>query len=301
MLKRIVLALSGVSGWALGVALGLALGVAPLWAQTAEPAGRAQLTLPGQRGFGGFSSIDFAPDGTFYASSDRGSILHGRLLRTGAALTGAEVLTFAPLRDQKGAPLPRYYTDAEGIAVDGAGGVYVSFEGRHRVTAYPDPFGASAPFDQPAAFADLQLNSSLEALAIDDEGSLYTLPERSGELTRPFPVWRYRNGTWDQPFSLRRDGDFLAVGADFGPDGKLYLLERFNVLITFASRVRRFTIQDGQVTNEETVLETSLGTHGDLEGIAVSQDGAKIRLTLIADDNFKPFLANEIVEYVLSD
>ena len=43
----------------------------------------------------------------------------------------------------------------------------------------------------------LQDNSGLEALAIDADGALYAIPERSGDWERPFPVYRLRDGAWD--------------------------------------------------------------------------------------------------------
>ncbi len=140
----------------------------------------------------------------------------------------------------------------------------------------------------------MQRNSSLEALAIDGNGWLYTLPERSGAEDAPFPVWRFRNGKWDQPFDLPRRGAFLPVGADFGPDGKIYMLERrFSGILGFASRVRRLTLGPDGVIDEQTVLESPTGRHDNLEGLAVWRDQAgAIRLTMISDDNFRFFHAD---------
>lgn len=250
--------------------------------------------------FGGLSSLETDGD-RFWTTSDKGAIASGVFERLEGRIVGVTAAKIAPLLTPKGDPVRRYAIDAEGIARGPDGTTYVSFEAEHRVWAYPDPFGPARPLPIPGEFRALQNNSSLEALAVDAAGTLYTMPERSGEIDRPFPVWRYRNGIWDQPFALRRDGDFLAVGADFGPDGKLYLLERRNVLITFATRVRRFTLDGDKVTGEETLLETDLGVHGDLEGIDVTEVDGKIRLTMIADDNFQPFMRTEIVEYLITE
>ena len=99
------------------------------------------------------------------------------------------------------------------------------------------------PLEVPAAFGEMQLNSSLESLAAAADGTLYTVPERSGAWDRPFPVWRWREGRgWDQPFALPREGRFLTVDADIGPDGRFYLLERDVGLLGFRSRLRRFAL-----------------------------------------------------------
>ncbi len=84
-------------------------------------------------------------------------------------------------------------------------------------------------------------------------------------------------------------GPFLIVGADIGPDGRLYMLERDFAGIGFRSRIRRFDLDGG---NEETMLETGLRTHDNLEGISVWQDAQGLRLTLISDDNFRVFPAD---------
>ena len=93
---------------------------------------------------------------------------------------------------------------------------------------------------------------------------------------------------------------FESSGADFGPDGRLYLLEREFTGFAFRSRVRRFTLSNDSVTQEETLLETPHHTHGNLEGLSVWRDaGGALRLTMISDDNFKSFLRSEFVEYRL--
>ena len=148
----------------------------------------------------------------------------------------------------------------------------------------------------------MQNNSSLEALAIDHHGQLYTIPERSGQIDKPFPVYRYTGKKWDKRFHIPRRGEFLVVGADFGPDHKFYLLERhFRFPFGFATRVRRFSLSSSGFYNEETLIRSRLGTHGNLEGISVWQDDRnRMRITLIADDNFKFFQHTELVEYVVN-
>jgi hypothetical protein len=141
----------------------------------------------------------------------------------------------------------------------------------------------------------------MEALAIDGAGRLYTLPERSGRMERPFPVYRY-DGAWTQPFDLPRDGDFLPVGADFGPDGRFYLLERdFRGVFGFFARVSRFEIGEDGPGPREVVLETIEPFQNNFEGIAVWQDSAgATRLTLLSDDNFTSILTTQFADYRLA-
>jgi hypothetical protein len=102
---------------------------------------------------------------------------------------------------------------------------------------------------------------------------------------------------------IEADGAFLPVGADLGPDGRLYLLERrFHGLGGFASRLRRVVLQEGGVARGETLFQTRPGQFGNLEGLAIWRDGAgALRATLISDDNFLPVLGTELVEVRLPD
>lgn len=253
--------------------------------------------------FGGFSGLELSADGLgFAAVSDRGTLAQGRLQRDAEGrVIGVEQATLLPLRDSKGEELTGRFADAEGLARTADGSLYVSFEGYARVAYYTSPEAAAERLPRPGAFDAMQNNSSLEALAVGPEDALYTLPERSGAKDRPFPVWRYRAGQWDQPFALPRDGNWLPVGADFGPDGRLYLLERDFFGIGFLSRVRRFAIEDDAVTGGEVLLQTRTAAHDNLEGIAVWQDaGGAIRLTMISDDNFFWVQRTEFVDYRLT-
>lgn len=252
--------------------------------------------------FGGFSGLELSADGLdFTAVSDRGALVQGRLQRdAGGAITGVNQATLLPLHDSKGNSLSGYLADAEGLAQAPDGNLYISFEGYARIARYAGAASAAERLPRPKAFDDLQRNSSFEALAIGPDGALYTLPERSGAQGRPFPVWRFREGAWDQPFALPRTGKWLPVGADFGPDGRLYLLERDFFGIGFLTRVRRFDINAG-VTGGEVLLQTRTAAHDNLEGIAVWQDAeGAIRLTMISDDNFFWVQRTEFVEYRLA-
>ncbi|MCG6903539.1 MAG: esterase-like activity of phytase family protein [Rhodobacter sp.] len=252
--------------------------------------------------FGGFSGLEVSADGTeFTAITDKGSIATGRLDRENSAISGVTLRSFGRLRNPQGKQLAGREIDSEGLAIRADGRIYVSFEAIHRVWTYRDPSSEAAWLPRPREFYGMQKNSSLEALAIGPDDALYTMPERSGNLARPFPVFRYQDGKWTRPFDIPRRGEFLIVGADFGPDGRFYVLERhFKGILGFRTRVRSFRISGNQIGQERTLLETATGTHDNLEGLAVWRDSAgAIRLTMISDDNFRVFQRTEFVEYRL--
>jgi hypothetical protein len=252
--------------------------------------------------FGGFSGLEVAPDGqSFVSISDRGHIVSGVFQRIDGQITGIESLPLVPLLDAKSRPVTRFNTDSEGIAIDSQGRFFVSFEGNHRVWQYAGIGEPAARLKRHSDFVGFQNNSGLEALAIDQADNLYAIAERSGGWEIPYPVYRFRGGNWDRELSIPRRDRFLPVGADFGPDGRFYLLERdFAWYSGFSTRIRRFELSEDGFVNEETLLTTGFNANGNLEGISVWREtSGRLRLTLIADDNFSMFQVTEIVEYSL--
>lgn len=256
-------------------------------------------------GFGGFSGIELSEDGSaLLALSDRAAIASGQVVRDAAGqIVRIEDTKLSNLRW----PYPRpadFKFDTEGLALDGKGGFYVSTEYVSRVMHYTQPSERPTIVPSPPDFAAWEINGGPEALAISADGALYTMPEVTLRADGAIPVYRYRDGRWDQPMLIAGDGDFLPAGADIGPDGKLYVLERkFYGLGGFASKVRRVTlVEGGGVAPDETLLESPPGTLGNLEGIAVWREpSGSLRMTMIGDDNFVPVLGTELVEFRLPD
>lgn len=250
------------------------------------------------RNFGGMSAIEVSDDGqSFTALSDRSAIVSGRLLRDAAgAVIGVETPLADQILDRGGKPLRGERADSEGLAIGPDGTVWISFEGITRVRQQGRD--GALPFLLPAHpdFARMRDNAGPEALAVDAEGRLYILAERPIPGESDFGVYRFDGTAWEIAFRLPfRDG-FAVSGADIGPDGRLYILERDFTGLGFRSRLRRVNL-DG--TGEAVLLTTATGTHDNLEGVAIWQDAEGLRATLLADDNLLFFQQTEIVDYRL--
>lgn len=289
-------------------ALGALIGVLCFWATVLSAETRLQLigrydwARPADSVFGGFSAFILDDDGLgFTALSDRGTLYTGLLKRKGGKIIGVGDVIRRPLLNSKGEKLEPYMLDAEGLARSEDGRLYVSFEGFHRV-AYLEPGQNRLRWlERAPAFENLQTNSGLEALALDLQGRPIAIPERSGKLDRPFPVYRLERGKWSVPYSVPRRGDYLVVGADTGPDGRLYVLERhFAGIFGFSSRLRSFAFGANALVDERELMVSRTGEYDNLEGVSVWQDSnGSLRVSLISDDNFNFFQRTEIVEYQL--
>ncbi len=238
-------------------------------------------------GFGGLSGLEISVDGSrAYLLSDRGGLFEAKIARSGDALNAISVSRL---------PQSLRGFDSEGLAIAPNGQWYVSLEGRSQVRALP-----KTRLPRHNDFRKFPGNGGLEALAVDTAGVLWTVPETSVARRGAIPIYRYADRRWSVPMYLPRDGLFLPVGADFGPDGKLYILERHLNVFGFRSRIRRIT--PGQNTTPETVLKTSALTHGNLEGLAIwTDEQGRLRATMVSDNNFRTVLRSEMVEYVLQE
>ena len=293
---------------ALGLLAGIVILTLPLAAKGPVPApgpmSEFVWTEPGDDRFGGFSAIEVGANGdTFAALSDSGAFVRGRFQRnaSGKVVSITAEGPTTPLMNERGSKLGPDGNDTEGLALMPDGTAFVSCEGPARVLRYADLGGKATALPVPGEFRGMQMNSALEALAVTPDGTVYTLPERSGRIDRPFPVFRFRAGAWDQPFAMPRDGTLLPVAADIGPDGRLYVLEReFLGIAGFRMRLRSFAVTETAVTDERHLVETETGRHGNLEGVSIWRNtGGHLIATMISDDNYKWFLATEIVEYDL--
>ncbi len=270
-----------------------------------EPSGFAgSLTLVSQDPlFGGFSAVEVSSDGTrLLLLSDRAAYVRGQITRDPAGrITLVRFDLVAELKGPDGKDLFGNNADSEGLAMSEDGTFYVSFEANTRVARYDRIGGASAELPAHADFATLPTNGSLEALAIDADGTLYAVPE-APTPGGAIPVYVFSGDAWREDMSLPRLDGFRAVAADVGPDGRFYLLERrFHGYRGFSSRLRRFTLRPGGFSQGEVLLETSPGLRDNLEGLSVWRAPGGLRATMISDDNFFAFQITEIVEFRLPD
>ncbi|WP_316012916.1 esterase-like activity of phytase family protein [Roseobacter sp. HKCCA0434] len=236
--------------------------------------------------FGGFSAIELAADGqSMLALSDRGWLVRASLARGATGrLGGVDLIEEIALKDVDGNPLAEAQVDSEGLAEIG-GQLFVSLEGRNEILRYASLDAVPDRVPVPEGIATLQRNSGLEALAADGQGNLLAIPERSGRLDRPFPVWRWDGAAWDTDLQVPRRPPFLITDAAVAPDGRLYVTERDFTGISFTVQVRSFAV--GAVLTDERI---EIGPRTDLdnvEAIDFWQAGPDdTRLLLMSDDNF---------------
>ncbi|MEP4194498.1 MAG: esterase-like activity of phytase family protein [Aliishimia sp.] len=252
-----------------------------------------------QLDIGGLSAIEVSADGkSIHVLSDRGTYYAGVVQRdTNGKLTELEITQTLRLRHDG----EHKHPDSEGLVIGDDGAIIVSAEGPSRLLRYqlgnkfPKYLKALPPG------IDLVENRGFEALAQDKSGAFYTFFESPDTDTNTFPMYRFKDGAWDVPRHIEALGKFSIVGADFAPDGRLFLLERGFSPLGFRTRIRYFDVNDAK-TEPTTVFTSRLGEFDNLEGIALWQDAAgDIRITTVSDDNFMHIWRSEIVEFILKE
>ena len=270
------------------------------WAEALEPIGIYELETDSVLGLSGLVVSDTGD--TFVAVADRGWWVEGRFERRGEVMTAVEITAIEPIIGQDGFPVSARrvgdWSDAEGLAIAPDGTAWVSFERWARVWRFDRVFGTAQWIKDHPTFYDHAENWQLEAVAIAPDGTVYVFSEKP--LTEGFPIYRLGpDSLWVIDGYLPEQDVFAIVGADFAPDGSLYLLERKLVVgLWWQNRIRRVRL-DG---TEDTILWTGeRGEYDNLEGISVWQDEKGLRLTLVSDNNGSSDVPTEFVEFRLTD
>ena len=252
----------------------------------------------------GVSGLEVSDDGTtFLAVSDKGWFLEGTFKRTGTVISGVKLEALRPILGMDGLPVSARrvgdWSDAEGLASNGSDGFFVTFERWSRAAKYDSPTAAATFIKDHPTFYDFRNNRQLEAAAMSPDGRLHVFSEEALPSYGAFPVYVFTSEGWEITGTIEAMNRFGIVGADFGPDGRLYLLERKLVLGRWwQSRIRVFDVPEGR---GEVLWTSRRGEFFNLEGIAAWSDEDGIRLTLVSDNNQRQSEPTQFVEFRLTE
>ncbi|TYO85419.1 esterase-like activity of phytase family protein [Oceanicella actignis] len=258
--------------------------------------------------FGGLSGIEVSADGRrFVAVSDAGRWVEGALERgANERLTGWRLEILAGMLGPDGARAAYSERDAEGLdiaAPDLSGPRLVSFERDHRIARFAGPRAPEELLWSLRAWSRMPINNGFEALARRPDGALLAIQEADAGPGRQAAQLLFPDGRV-LPLALPREKGLIITGADFGPDGRLYVVDRgLSFWRGFHMRLRRLTLEGARVIAEEELARIS-GVMGadNAEGISIWRDGAgRLRALVATDDNFNMLQRTLLLEFILPE
>lgn len=249
--------------------------------------------------FGGFSGLEVQAGGLL-AVGDQGTWLAADLYDQphGLALSNHR---FGHMSDGDGPFSDKAAGDAEGIDWNGQR-LLVSFERDHRVMLL-DSDGRLGSAIRSRSFEQLPGNGGLEALTGMPDGEWLAIAETRRQAG--FPMFAGPDG--EAITRLDLPAPHKITGADLGPDGRYYIVQRdYSVLTGVSIRIRRLHAGADGLPDDSTVetlarFESASGIDN-MEGISVWSDSqGRLRLALISDDNFSLFQRTLLLDFLIEE
>jgi hypothetical protein len=266
-------------------------------------------------GFGGFSGLSRSADGRrIIAMSDNAQWLLADVETADGHLFGLSNAVLAPILGPDGTPLRRTrYYDTEGLTIS-AGVAYVSIERSHAVMRFDwARSGVSARgqlLPVPNEARRLPSNSGLEAIGVAPArsplaGAVVAIAEQARSGDDSPTLGFILTGPGQGSFEVVRSGGYDVTDLAFLPSGEVLILERrFSLLGGLRARLRRIArnaTRSGALVDGPVIFETGPSQQVDnMEGLAVHQEGGETIVTMISDDNFRPFQRTLLLEFALS-
>jgi hypothetical protein len=264
----------------------------------AEPEFLGQIAIDGVAGLSGIVMTEGG--GRLTGVTDRGRLITAHMRRDfdGRPVAVAD-LSATPLLNAKGAEVTPFQSDAEDLAARPDGTLFVAFESYTRVMGLDAGTGRTRSLHRWDLFKPLWGNEGFEALVALPGGRLLAILEACDSAAGGYRTYLGTGMNWPPGPVFPSDCEFSASGADLGPDGKIWLLERqVGLTLAVTSRVSRYA-PDGS-TGPDTVLQTRSGDFGNLEGISLWDDASGRRvMSLVSDSGDLPFGSTYLVEYRL--
>jgi hypothetical protein len=260
----------------------------------------------GNQDFGGISALTALSDGRFIGVSDAGTLI-------GFGLTNdirADRPFIAPLPEAYGPGKTYRDRDSEGLAYDAdTGQFWVSYEGNDMIRRFTPSFARSDSVVHPAAMQDWPYNRGAETILRFPDGRFAVFSEGADRPDGSYQAVLFSGdpvepGTSSFTFGYRPPVGYKATDAKMLPDGRILMLNRrigfpngFSAILS--------VLNPADITKGATVKSTPIAVLkspllvDNMEGLAITQEGAQTIIWLISDNNFNIFQRTLLMKFAL--
>lgn len=252
--------------------------------------------------FGGYSALIVAPDGIgFIAGSDRQHYLSGQFIRDAAGhISGAKDVTHWPVLLGTITTVSRFQGDLEGLTRLSDGRIGMAFEnyGRLQIMDAPGDVPKSLhPWDM---FEPSFGNEMFEAIATLPGDQLLAIFQHDLRRDDQTPAYLYDGTKVQGPMPFPLTPGFDVSGADLGPDGCLYVLERrYGLVSGFQFQLIRMHPQDWAAPRQMLYRSRPMSL-GNGEAVSIWKTPTGLVATIITDNGFPPMQPTRIIELALA-
>ena len=255
--------------------------------------------------FGGISALVALTNGRFVAIGDAGTLIRFGLTNDGRI----DRATIAPLPNLQGPKMSYKDRDSEGLTYDPDSGQYwVSFEGKHAIRRYSTSFAQQTGLVRPTILQKLPRNKGAESMVRLQDGRFIIIAESLDDDIHS--AWMFsgdpiENATTATPFKFRPPAGYRVTDAVQLPDGRIAILNRaVGFLSGFTAKVSLLnpeSISRGSVLSADVIASLSAPLLVDnMEGVTVTNEGNKLFLWLISDNNFTIFQRTILMKFRLN-
>ncbi len=248
--------------------------------------------------FGGLSALLMAADwASLLAGSDHGALITARLQRDDAGqITDVTPIDIMRAKLRSGHAPTEFKMDLEALTRDPRGGWMLAYESYVRIERLTDLRAVPKATHRWETFVPLFGNQAFEALATLPDGRVIAITETKGPTgTARSVIWA--GSGWTEGPQIPVSRGYHITGADVGPDGCLYLVERrYSIAGGFRFGLRR--LSGGPDTWVDTLLyRAAPAAIGNVEAVSAwAPPSGDIALSLLTDNGFLPLTATRLIE-----
>jgi hypothetical protein len=260
----------------------------------------------GNQDFGGISALTALRDGRFIGVSDAGTLI-------GFGLTNdirADRPFIAPLPESYGPGKTYRDRDSEGLAYDPqTGQFWVSYEANDMIRRFTPSFARSDSVVRPPAMQDWPGNRGAETILRMPDGRFAVFSEGADRADGSYQALIFSGdpvepGTTSFTFGYQPPAGYKATDAKMLPDGRILMLNR---RISFPQGFSAIlsVLYPAEIATDVTVQSTAIAVLkspllvDNMEGLAITQEGAQTIIWLISDNNFNIFQRTLLMKFAL--